>query len=423
MRIPLILLLPLLLFAFQSCKEKDQKIDRWTLAWSDEFTGQQINLSNWEFDIGTGAPSFKEYGISSPYFTPKDFPNDNFSVRWEGQIKIDQSSTYTFYTISDDGVRLFIDGKSIINNWKAQPATENKGAIILQGNKTYPIVIEYFEEGGGEAMILGWESKNFTKRLITSANLTTNDGKPGLKGTYYKNRTLKSSILGRPVIRIDKELNWVTGGGWGNNEAQYYTDNPRNVRIQNGKLIIEALREDFYGSKYTSSRIKTKKSWKYGRFEIKAKLPKGVGTWAAFWGLPTEWKYGNWPNSGEIDVLEHVGFEEGHIVSSVHNIAHHGDLSRSDQTKYVIAKDVVNSFNDYVLEWDEKEIKTYINGKLIFSYPKNDQPWERWPFDQKFHFILNIAVGGNWGGLKGINDTAFPAKMEIEHFRVYKKNT
>ena len=188
-------------------------------------------------------------------------------------------------------------------------------------------------------------------------------------------------------------------------------------------MIIEALKEDFYGSKYTSSRIKTKKSWKYGRFEIRAKLPKGIGTWAAFWGLPTEWKYGNWPNSGEIDVLEHVGFEEGHIVSSVHNIAHHGDLSRSDQTKYVIAKNVVNSFNDYVLEWDEKEIKTFINDKLIFSYPKNDQPWERWPFDEKFHFILNIAIGGNWGGMKGIDDTAFPTKMEIEHFKVYKKKT
>ena len=423
MRISLTLLFSILLFVFQSCKEKNQQTDRWELVWSDEFNGQKIDLSNWTFDIGTGAPSFKEYGVSSPYFTPKDFPNDNFSVRWEGQIKIDQYSTYTFYTISDDGVRLFIDDKIIINNWQAQPATENKGEITLQGNKTYPIVIEYFEESGGEAMILGWESKNFTKRLITSTNLTTNDGKPGLKGTYYRNRALRSSILGRPIIRVDRELNWVTGGGWGNNEAQYYTDNPKNVRVQNGKLIIEALREDFYGSKYTSSRIKTKKSWKYGRFEIRAKLPKGIGTWAAFWGLPTEWEYGNWPNSGEIDVLEHVGFEEGHIVSSVHNIAHHGDLSRSDQTNYAIAKNVVNSFNDYVLEWDEKEIKTFINDKLIFSYPKNNQPWERWPFDEKFHFILNIAIGGNWGGMKGIDDTAFPTKMEIEHLRVYKKNT
>ena len=108
-------------------------------------------------------------------------------------------------------------------------------------------------------MILGWESENFNKRLITSANLVTKDGKTGLKGTYYRNKSLKSAKKKKPVIRIDKELNWVTGGGWGNNEAQYYTNDKKNVRVQNGKLIIEALKEDFYGSKYTSSRIKTKK--------------------------------------------------------------------------------------------------------------------------------------------------------------------
>ena len=405
------------------CIKADKGLKDWDLIWSDEFDSNEIDLLNWEFDIGTGAPFFEEFGISSPYFIPENFPQDNFSVRWEGQIKVNHTCKYTFYTISDDGVRLFINDKKIIDNWTTHPATENKGTISLKKGEECSIRIEYFEESGGEAMILGWESENFTKKLISSANLTTKDGMPGLKGTYYRNKNLKPTKIKKPVVRIDKELNWVTGGGWGNNEAQYYTDDPENVRIRDGKLIIEALKKDFYGSNYTSSRIKTKKSWKYGRFEIRAKLPRGIGTWAAFWGLPTEWKYGNWPNSGEIDVLEHVGFEEGHIVSSVHNIAHHGNLSKSDQTKYVIAKDVTNSFNDYVLEWDEKEIKTFINGKLIFSYPKNDQPWERWPFDEKFHFILNIAVGGNWGGLKGIDDTAFPAKMEIEHFRVYKKNT
>ena len=148
--------------------------------------------------------------------------------------------------------------------------------------------------------------------------------------------------------------------------------NTKNVRVKNGKLIIEALKEEFYGTKYTSSRIKTKKSWKYGRFEIRAKLPKGVGTWAAFWGLPTEWKHGNWPNSGEIDVLEHVGFEEGHIVSSVHNIAHHGNLSNSDQTKYVVADNVVTSFNDYVLEEMKKE---NVEKELIDQYFAANPPY------------------------------------------------
>ena len=105
MRISLTLFFSILLFVFQSCKEKNQQADRWKLVWSDEFNGQKIDLSSWTFDIGTGAPLFKEYGVSSPYFTPENFPNDNFSVRWEGQIRIDHSGEYTFYLISDDGVR------------------------------------------------------------------------------------------------------------------------------------------------------------------------------------------------------------------------------------------------------------------------------------------------------------------------------
>ena len=408
------------IFVFSYSKPEKQLKD-WSLIWSDEFDSNQIDLLNWEFDTGTGAPSFKEYGISSPYFIPKNFPQNNFSVRWKGRIKVENTCEYTFYTISDDGIRLFINNKKIIDNWSAHPAMENKGSIKLQKGKTYPIRVEYFEESGGEAMVLGWESENFNKRLISNKYLTTDKGQAGLEGTYYRNKELKKSNNQKPIIRIDKELNWITGGGWGNNESQYYTDRTENIRVEDGKLIIKALKEDFYGSSYTSSRIKTKQSWKYGRFEIRAKLPRGVGTWAAFWGLPTDWKYGNWPNSGEIDILEHVGFEEGHIVSSVHNIAHHGDLSNSDQTRYVVIENVVDYFNDYILEWNEKEIKTYINDKLIFSYPKNNQPWERWPFDEKFHFIFNIAIGGNWGGMKGIDDSAFPAKMEIEYFRVYKK--
>ena len=181
MRIPLSLILVLLFLILQSCKQKNHQINNWDLVWNDEFNGQKIDPSDWTFDIGTGAPSFEEYGVSSPYFTPKDFPSDSFSVRWEGQIKIDLNSTYTFYIVSDDGVRLFINGKNIINDWQAKPATENNGEITLQGNKTYPIVIEYFEESGGEAMILGWGSEHFNKRLITSANLVTNDCKPGHK--------------------------------------------------------------------------------------------------------------------------------------------------------------------------------------------------------------------------------------------------
>ena len=401
-----------------SCRNNE-----WNLVWQDEFDNEKIDLSQWTFDIGTGAPSFEDYGVSSPLFVPNGFPNDNFSVRWEGKIKIDQSDDYTFYTISDDGVRLIINDEIIIDSWVPQPATENKGTIHLKKNNTYPIILEYYEESGGEAIILGWESNSFSKCLIPSSNLKTPDGQNGLRGTYFKNKSLQESKNEPAIVRIDQSINWVTGGGWGNNESQYYTDRFENIRIENGKLVIKAKKEMFRGSRYTSARIKTKNSWKYGRFEIRAKLPAGRGTWSALWALPTDWEYGNWPLSGEIDIMEHVGYDEDVIVTSLHNAAlSAGNIGGTDQHGFLKTPNACKEFNNYILEWDEKEIIIKVNDILSLRYPKNDKNWAKWPFNKRFHLIFNIAVGGNWGGAKGIDDDAFPSQMEIDYVRVFSKN-
>ena len=408
----------LTLIFMSGCSKHKTNIKGWDLIWSDEFDGKNINYSNWGFDLGTGAPVFEDFSPSSSIFVPKEFPKDNFSVRWHGLLTPDHKCNYEIFLIADDGIRLFLNEKSIINGWKNQPATEYSAKQYLD-QKDYKIVIEYFEEGGGEAAILGWECKHNPKMLINENHLSSN-GSVGLSGTYFSNKNFKKST--DTFTRIDKEINWVTGGsGWGNKELQYYTKEKDNVRLERGHLIIEAKNEYYKGSDFTSARIKTKKSWKYGKFIMRAKLPKGVGTWAAFWGLPTDWKYGGWPYSGEIDVLEHVGHNEGHIVSSVHNIAKSGDLYKSDQQNNLFLKDACDTFNDYKLEWNEEKITTYINNKKIFEYQKNDKKWQHWPFDEKFHFLFNIAVGGNWGGEKGVEKSDFPTKMEIDYFRVYKK--
>ena len=178
-----------ILIFFCSCSTKEIPNEGdWKLVWQDEFEGDKLDRSNWTFDLGTGAPSFKEYGHSSPYFVPEDFPSDNFSVRWEGEIKIDFSTEYTFYLISDDGVRLYVNNNIIIDSWEPQPATEKQGVIKLEKDKKYTIQIEYFEQTGGEAIVFGWESEKFSKRLVPSSHLSTPDGKPGLKGTYFKNK-------------------------------------------------------------------------------------------------------------------------------------------------------------------------------------------------------------------------------------------
>ena len=399
----------------------NSELGGWYIVWQDEFNDSTINSSDWEFDIGTGAPVFDVYGISSPLFIPEGFPKDNFSVRWKGKLKTEYSSDYTFYALSDDGVRLYVDDYLIIDQWKPQPARESAGKITLQANQKYSIQVEYFEEGGAEAMILGWECDSFPKGLIPSKNLVTDTGEPGLKGTYFPNKSLEKTSSNTTITRIDKELNWITGDGWGNNELQYYTDDANNIRIKNGKLIIVARKESFRGSEYTSARIKTKNSWKYGRFEIRAKLPKGRGTWSALWALPTDWIYGPWPYSGEIDILEHVGFNEGNIVGSLHTIAHAGDLSGTDQQGTIKIPNACREFNNYILEWTENEISVSVNNKNIFKYAKGNKPWERWPFDQRFHLLFNIAIGGWWGGAKGVDNDAFPTTMEIDYVRVYAK--
>ena len=409
------------LFLF-SCNK--QKGDSWVVVWQDEFEDEKIDLSKWTFDLGTGAPSFEAYAESSPFFIPENFPSDHFSVRWEGKIKIDNSSNYTFYIISDDGVRLYIDNNLVIDSWEPQPATEKKGLINLKKNKTYFIKIEYFEQTGGEAMVFGWESEKFSKRIVPGSHLSTPDGKPGLKGTYFKNKNLEISEEELPLIRIDKEINWITGGGWGNNESQFYTKREKNVRVEDGKLIIEAHKELLQGSSYTSARIKTKNSWKYGRFEIRAKLPAGRGTWSALWALPTDWEYGNWPLSGEIDIMEHVGYDEDVIVTSLHNAALSGGaIGETDQHAYLKQPDACKEFNLYTLEWTEEEIKIMVNGKISLHYPKEEKNWAKWPFDKRFHLLFNIAVGGNWGGVKGIDDNVFPSKMEIDYVRVFSKKS
>ena len=217
------------------------------------------------------------------------------------------------------------------------------------------------------------------------------------------------------------------GHGWGNKELQFYTKQRKeNARVENGHLVIEARREDWEGRHYTSARLitKGKGDWTYGRVEVSAKLPSGRGTWPAIWMLPTGWVYGNWPSSGEIDIMEHVGFDADVVHASVHTKSYNHSIN-THKTAKITVPHAREEFDVYAIEWDAKEIRAYVNKQLYFTF-KNERltnsaaDYKQWPFDKPFHLLLNIAVGGNWGGAQGVDDTIWPQRMEVDYVRVYQ---
>jgi beta-glucanase (GH16 family) len=210
--------------------------------------------------------------------------------------------------------------------------------------------------------------------------------------------------------------------GWGNNEAQFYTNQSKNTRVENGNLVIEAHHDSLGGKAFTSTRIvsKYKGDWRYGRIEVKAKLPKGIGTWPAIWMLSTDWKYGGWPISGEIDIMEHVGYDQGVIHGTLHS-EKYNHIKQTQQEGKITINDCSENFHLYAINWTADQIDFFVDDKLYHSVKRNPtDTFEGWPFDQRFHLIMNIAVGGNWGGVKGIDDSIWPQHMEVDYVRVYQ---
>lgn len=218
-------------------------------------------------------------------------------------------------------------------------------------------------------------------------------------------------------------MKWTyeTGGdGWGNNELQYYTDG-ENVSVSDGILRITARKEKRKSRNYTSSRIVTrhKGEWLYGKVEVRAKLPNGKGTWPAIWMLPSRQFYGSETSSGEIDIMEHVGYEPDIVHFSIHNKAYNSSL-KNEKTSKTKVKHSSGRFHNYTLEWTPYGIRGFADGKKYFEYLNKKKGSKFWPFDKKFFLILNLAIGGDWGGLNGVDNSIFPATLEIDYVRVYK---
>ncbi len=216
----------------------------------------------------------------------------------------------------------------------------------------------------------------------------------------------------------------VGGNGWGNRELQYYTrKRTENARVEDGNLIIEARKEPFTGKEYTSARLVTmeKGDWLYGRIEVRAKLPRGTGLWPAIWMLPTDWEYGNWPSSGEIDIMENVGYDPQRVHFTIHTELYNHTRG-TQKSSSILIDDPYTTFHVYAVERYDDHIDFYCDDTLRYTFNNENTGSKTWPFDQRFHLLLNVAVGGSWGGAQGVDTTIFPQKMIVDYVRVYSLN-
>ena len=220
----------------------------------------------------------------------------------------------------------------------------------------------------------------------------------------------------------DESLWWyeVWAPGYVNNELQRYVkgekDGEVTAEVSDGTLKIHAKK---VGGEVISARINTNESWTYGYFEARLKLPKGKGTWPAFWMMPKN--FTAWPDDGEIDIMEEVGCDPNYVSSSIHCKAYYHSIG-TQKTKSRYLEGAEGNFHVYALEWTADYIKTYVDGEELF-YFANDKKNNKntWPFNKAFYLKLNLAWGGDWGGYKGVDESALPATYEIDYVRVFQK--
>jgi beta-glucanase (GH16 family) len=271
-------------------------------------------------------------------------------------------------------------------------------------------------------------------------NLSKQDtGQFSTRPSWIQNfATMPNGALSSAYWRYDLGTGGPTDQNWGNDEAEYYTDNPDNVGIYNGLLTITARKQTYDGQQYTSARIKTQDlvDFEYGKIDVVAKLPSGIGTWPAIWLLPqNNIYYYNSPNTdplqylndGEIDIMESIGAQPGIVTSSAQSRVYNQILNTERIGTYTISNDTT-TFHDYGLEWTPDQLIFTIDGNEYHTV--NREPtdtYKQWPYDQPYYLIINLALGGTYGGLDtnqyppdGIDDTQLPTSMQISSVSYYK---
>ncbi len=291
------------------------------------------------------------------------------------------------------------------------------------------VVADEFKEADEDFQLILSEPVNATiLTAVGAGSILNDDTKFEVNETGY---TTPNSYPGMNLVWADEfngttlnAENWnydVGDGcpncGWGNNELQYYTAGD-NLYFQSGKMILEARKENKNGKSYTSTRLTSmnKRSFKFGRIDFRAKIPSGQGIWPAFWMLGDNFPTAGWPACGEIDILEVLGQQPSKIYSTIHFKS--GNTSARVEKSLVTATSLADEFHVYSLVWEKDKIKTMVDDKTIAEFDPS-QVSAAYPFNEKFFFIMNIAVGGNWPGSPNAT-TYFPQFMMVDYIRVFQ---
>ncbi|KRD10861.1 glycoside hydrolase [Flavobacterium sp. Root901] len=343
----------ILLFIFQSCSSGNDSSDD---------------------TAGNAAPSNLSVQVE---VVGKTAANPNGDGSGKINLKINAANAISYKVLVDNQLKEITNGDFTYT-------------FTASGTKTYSIIVSAYSASG--QFISSTSSINiYVARKVLWSDEFDVDGAPNTSKWGY---------------------NTGTGDGWGNNELEYYTTRPENVIISNGTLKIKAIKEEYMGSHYTSTRMLTKGkfSFKYGRAEVRAKLPVGGGTWPAFWMLGDNIDTAGWPLCGEVDILESVGNNPDVNHSSLHSPGRSGN---TPDTKTVTVPNSATEFHIYAAEWSAESIKFYVDDNLFYTYVNSAST----PFNQNFFLILNLAMGGNFGGAVDPNFTS--ATFEVDYVRVY----
>ncbi len=309
------------------------------------------------------------------------------------QISTDGTGNVSFTATATNAASysfVFGDGES-----KTEPDGTITYKYTLQGTNDYTVTVTATSSSG----------KSISKSVLITVNV-----QPATP-TLFWSEEFNTNGAPNPAV-----WNYDTGngdGGWGNQESQYYTSRAENVIVSDGTLKITAKKEDYNGFAYTSARLLTKGkfSFKYGKVEVSAKVPQGVGTWPAIWMLGSNFSTVGWPNCGEIDIMEHLGRQLNTIYGTLHYPGRFGG-SANGATKVI--ENASTQFHTYTLDWTATYIKIYVDNQLFHTVANSTSI----PFNHEFFLLLNVAMGGNFAG--SIDPNVTSATMEVDYIRIYK---